>query len=296
MSFNQTFFGPPNEISPAGPQSPLLGIDVENDILYVNSGKGWVEVGASGSGVTSLNTLTGAVTLSAGGQIVLTPSGNNIQIGGPSVASGNAAITVTDTSNVFHVSGVPATTGSLGVVQPDGTTITVNGSGVISASSSGGGGLTQIAKHVSSTTEASITFSAIPGTFSNLLLVFQVAESGSAGQDFALQFNGDSGANYNWGFGANTGTGNVTNGDTSGHCGYQQNTNYPSSGKIDIPNYAGTVLQKGYVGQNVSESDGNLLTHGGMWNNTAAITSITLFPLGSLEFIAGTTFTLYGLQ
>lgn len=64
---------------------------------------GYVNIATGGSGVSSLNTLTGAVTLAAGTNITLTPSGNTITV----AASGGAAFvpqifqvttTATDTS------------------------------------------------------------------------------------------------------------------------------------------------------------------------------------------------------
>jgi hypothetical protein len=89
MSFNNTFYGPPSEISPAGPQSPLLGIDVVNDILYVNSGRGWVEIASGGgSGITQL---TGDVTAGPGtGSEVATLATVNSNVG----SFTNANITV----------------------------------------------------------------------------------------------------------------------------------------------------------------------------------------------------------
>jgi hypothetical protein len=58
MAFDKIFKGSPvDEITPASPESPNLGVDVVNDTLYVNSGNGWVEVGGGGSG-----NLTGTLT------------------------------------------------------------------------------------------------------------------------------------------------------------------------------------------------------------------------------------------
>ena len=52
--------------------------------------------GGGGGGVTSLNALSGAVTLSAGANITLTPSGNNIQI---DATGGGGGGTPNDTPN-----------------------------------------------------------------------------------------------------------------------------------------------------------------------------------------------------
>ncbi len=63
MGFGQIFRGSPvGQISPASPESPLIGIDVVNDMLYVNTGNGWVLIGPT-SGITQL---TGDVTAGPG--------------------------------------------------------------------------------------------------------------------------------------------------------------------------------------------------------------------------------------
>ena len=54
------------------------------------------------------------------------------------VVNGNTVWTATNPETQMKLSVAPATTSSLGVVQPDGTTITVNEAGVISASGAGG--------------------------------------------------------------------------------------------------------------------------------------------------------------
>jgi hypothetical protein len=58
VSFSRIFSGPPEEISSASQQTPLLGIDSVNDVLYTNVGNGWnpVSGGSGGSGtVTSVS-------------------------------------------------------------------------------------------------------------------------------------------------------------------------------------------------------------------------------------------------
>lgn len=63
----------------------------------------------SSSGVSSINSLTGAITLSAGSNITITPSGNTLTIassGGGSVTS----VALAAPSSIFTVSGSPITT------------------------------------------------------------------------------------------------------------------------------------------------------------------------------------------
>lgn len=100
--------------------SPADGLQIfnttTNQIEFYN-GSVWGSVG-SGSGVSSINTLTGAITLSAGTGITLSPVGNNITISAPSSVTGSgttnrvarwsssttlAAGAITDTGSVVQM-------------------------------------------------------------------------------------------------------------------------------------------------------------------------------------------------
>ena len=64
MAFDRIFRGAPisTDVTPASPASPNLGVDIINDIVYVNTGNGWVQIGPM-SGITQL---TGDVTAGPG--------------------------------------------------------------------------------------------------------------------------------------------------------------------------------------------------------------------------------------
>lgn len=68
--------------------------------------------GGSGSGVSSLNGLTGAVLLAAGSNITLTPSGNTITIASTG-GGGSGTVTsvaLADSTGLFNITGSPVTT------------------------------------------------------------------------------------------------------------------------------------------------------------------------------------------
>ena len=72
----------------------------------------WPPQGSSGSsGVSSLNTLTGAIILAAGTGITITPSGNTLTIAATEGGSGTVTSVALSTPGVFYtVSGSPITT------------------------------------------------------------------------------------------------------------------------------------------------------------------------------------------
>jgi hypothetical protein len=141
---------------------------------------------------------------------------------------------------------------------------------------------------------ASITFSSIPATYRDLVLV---VESGStiAGNDRNIRFNSDSGGNY---FVVEmNGSGiapasSATSSRTSGYIGYNNSTARTTS-ITQLLDYSATDKHKTSLSR---FTDGSSFT-GAMcnrWANTAAITSVTVFPSSS-TFAAGSTFALYGI-
>jgi hypothetical protein len=85
-------------IQSSAPQTPNLGLTISgvdpivayNFVLIDN-------FAAGGSGVSSLNTLTGAVTLAAGSNVTITPAGNTLTI----ASSAGGTITGSGTANTF---------------------------------------------------------------------------------------------------------------------------------------------------------------------------------------------------
>lgn len=149
---------------------------------------------------------------------------------------------------------------------------------------------------------------AVPAGFSSVMGTWS-ARTTAAGPDVWLnmQFNGDTGGTYGFNFveahaGTPTGSWYASNSFTSIVAGQvvaaSETAGYFSTGTFTISNYASTSQYKSVVGSAHKPSDNGAGaqftgTYGGSWTNTAAINSIRLDP-GS-NFVAGSTFTLYGL-
>lgn len=146
---------------------------------------------------------------------------------------------------------------------------------------------------------ASITFSSIPATYTDLRVVLVCTATTNAYPKFRL--NGDTSSNYS---STNVlGTGAATNSQ------YEQNddgiringnipvTTNPSLNTVDLFSYAGSTYKTTLnVAANDKNGSGVTVSTVGLWRNTAAITSITLYDLTSLTFAAGTTATIYGIK
>lgn len=178
-----------------------------------------------------------------------------------------------------------------------------------STPSAGSGALTKIDEHVTGVGgEASYTFSNIPGTYSSLRLIASARNSANAvNVALGIRFNGDSAANY-YQHGSTEGVGSPTGyaaaGQTSTLIG-----NIPAATAeasrfgsyiIDIPFYAKTTFYKNLhvISEKVYGAPSpysEYLAGGGLWSNTAAITSITIVP-ASGNLIEGSCFTLYGIS
>jgi hypothetical protein len=152
---------------------------------------------------------------------------------------------------------------------------------------------------------ASITFSSIPSTYTDLqiLLSARNTASASAWYTLKLQFNSDTtDGNYStrivYGFGSTAGSGTAN----------RQNTGYITSDartastfgnlSLYVPNYAGST-NKSFSTDSVTEGNGSTVEilglHAGLWSNTSAITQIIL-GADAGNFAQYTTATLYGIK
>jgi hypothetical protein len=146
---------------------------------------------------------------------------------------------------------------------------------------------------------SSITFSSIPSGYTDLRVVLNVNLYSSAGYYACLRINGDTTTTYSntWLYGNGTSAAaNGVTGNTYLYLGsYGTGNVNPYSYLIDIFSYTGstykTVLNTASEDRNGA---GNIEAFCGLWRSTAAITSLTLTPLGA-NFNAGTTATLWGI-
>ena len=146
---------------------------------------------------------------------------------------------------------------------------------------------------------SSITFSSISSAYTDLRLVI-TATTAASGNDIGLRFNGDTANNYSWtamyGDGGSAGTFRLNNFSNYRITAFSlyTDTTIPIFVSTDIFSYNGSTNKTA-----ISTASGDLNGSGvvarsvGMWRNTAAITSATIFT-GS-TFNIGTTATLYGI-
>ena len=147
---------------------------------------------------------------------------------------------------------------------------------------------------------ASITFSSIPATYTDLRLVF-VGTTTTGGSGYC-RFNSDSGSNYSAtylrGDGSTASSARSSNYDRVpfGDGDYGISTSVPELDTIDIFSYAGSTNKTCLVTISPDKNgSGTLGRTVSLWRNTAAITSITLTN-GGTNWATGTTATLYGIK
>jgi hypothetical protein len=161
---------------------------------------------------------------------------------------------------------------------------------------------------VTSGSQSNVTFAAIPGTYRNLeLKITGRGDTGAVNTKVLLQFNSDTGANYDtdiWilaggGAAAVTGSGAA---QTSIACVYLAASSAPAGAvgacAVEILDYKGTTFHKsaisnGFNKQGAAATDLNVFPAGGLWRSTAAITDIKVF-LSAGNFVDGSVVSLHG--
>ena len=144
---------------------------------------------------------------------------------------------------------------------------------------------------------ASYTFSSIPSTYTDLVLIVSGTVS-TVGQ-ICLQFNSNTATNYSVtainGSGTAAGSGRNSNVNSIvGGFGFFDTTAVSTS-IVSIMNYSNTTTFKTAIGRGNSTP---LYVHAGvgLWRQTSAINEIKAFVDGGYNWSTGTTFTLYGIS
>jgi hypothetical protein len=155
----------------------------------------------------------------------------------------------------------------------------------------------QIATQTLGSATASVTFSNIPQTYTNLVLVYNGKFAAINGQ-IALQFNGDTATNYSdTELGGNGSTAFSVRNTSQARMllGYSASANVDNMVVINIISYQNTATYKTALARNAG-AGGNVTANVGLWRSTAAITSMLVFCYNGINFVAGSTFTLYGIK
>jgi hypothetical protein len=146
------------------------------------------------------------------------------------------------------------------------------------------------------TAQASVTFSAIPATYTDLVLVFN-GTIASGVQNMELRFNGDTTTNYSetrffgTGSAVSTDRTSTTNQIRVGNIYTSQTVNI-----IQVMNYANATTFKTVLCRS-NNAGAQVSVHSGLWRKSPeAITSVFVRPAGGVNFAIGSTFTLYGIK
>jgi len=147
---------------------------------------------------------------------------------------------------------------------------------------------TPIATQTLGSAAASVTFSSIPSTYTDLVMVF----NGVADNNVNLRFNSDSGTNYSAtrirGDGSSATSARFAN-QTSMVGSYDPGQ---SISIWQIMNYSNSTTNKSALNRGGGAGT-NVEAYVGLWRNTAAITSVTVIVNGN--FSTNSTFSLYGI-
>lgn len=151
-----------------------------------------------------------------------------------------------------------------------------------------------IATATASGGETTISFTSIPGTYTDL--VIQGNTIATTPYELFVQFNNDTGTNYSVtyleGNASAPSSGRSTT--TASMAMAYSNSSNPTSTVIQIQNYSNSTTYKTLFSRSGAGSVA-VIAYIGMWRSTSAITSIQLKLTGGRSFSAGATFSLYGI-
>jgi hypothetical protein len=155
---------------------------------------------------------------------------------------------------------------------------------------------TPIATTTLGSATSSYTFSSIPSTYTDLILIATAGNSVGANYSGTIQFNGDTGTNYSYTevyTNASTAYSYRSSNGSNIFCIRTNATLTAAPAIIQIQNYSNATTYKTVLARAGTTDTIEMVA--GLWGSTSAINSIKILSEAPTNFITGSTFTLYGI-
>ena len=148
-----------------------------------------------------------------------------------------------------------------------------------------------------STSTASVTFSSIPATYRDLVVV--VTALGSTTLEGRIRVNGDTGSNYTFVRMSGNGSAATSASPASGSSGFlsviaDATTTDPLTMIVNIMDYSATDKHKTIISR-ASAAGTGAEAFANRWANTSAITSVQILT-STGNWASGATFNLFGIE
>jgi uncharacterized lipoprotein YddW (UPF0748 family) len=155
------------------------------------------------------------------------------------------------------------------------------------------------------TAQATVSFSSIPSTYTDLILIASVQQTSvTTITNSFTRINSDTGGNYSvtsiWGNGAGGFSGRRTNADSITHL-IDIPTASPTTFIYQFMNYANTTTNKSVLSR-IGNPTGIVIAQAALYRSTSAINAISMTAGDTGQggntdnFAIGSTFTLYGIR
>jgi hypothetical protein len=144
---------------------------------------------------------------------------------------------------------------------------------------------------------SSVTFSSIPSTYTDLVIVVAGAVNAGA-QNFDMRLNSDTGTNYSRTFLSGDGSSAASSRESNYSYITLDRYSYFTTGQsnmiINLLNYSNTTTNKTVLvrGNNAGVGTSAVV---GLWRSTTAISTVYMYLSGS-TFASGSTASLYGIK
>jgi hypothetical protein len=158
-----------------------------------------------------------------------------------------------------------------------------------------------IAKNVLGSAAASIEFTSIPGTYTDLVIVASLRSARSTElDDIYMRINGvvtDRTRRSLYGTGSAAASESASNAYVATVNAANSTSNTFTSVEVYLPNYAGSTNKSlsAISAQEANSSTAYIFATAGLWSQTAAVTSVEFYSNNSQNIASGSSFFLYGI-